>query len=308
MKMCENCGGDCIEIEISGQKKYKCLNCDTIFDIKVEKPKIQSTSTLINPAKPKYIDHGENILNGEEIFEKMQDCAVEIFVQNKTSAARASGFFVSQTGFVITNAHAVLDEHHKIYPEIYIKVLDKFYRAVPVAVGLPANGINDTLDLALLVIIDMKNSNFATFGNSQYNKNGQKVYLIGNSLGEGTCITSGIISDSKRKMSGLSYPYIMTDAAANHGNSGGPLLNEKGEVIGVLVAGIDSAKGMNYAIPSNIVKDFLSFVTKKTKLNSSVLGSISNLAYYPSEIGVSTNDWHNHITLILDVIQFINNR
>lgn len=86
-------------------------------------------------------------------------------------------------------------------------------------------------------------------------RNGQKLYVIGNALGMGTCITSGIISDKRRMVNGK--PRLMTDCAANHGNSGGPVFDEDGRVIGAIVAGIDSAKGMNFAIPADVIEDFL---------------------------------------------------
>ena len=215
-----------------------------------------------------------NKLSGEEIYSLMDGSVVEIVVQDDRNGAMASGFCVSD-GFIITNAHAVLNPRGRLYPEIYVYFQGKHYEAEVVALGSPVDGKHDTVDIALLFVGGLAGRiRPVDLGFSSANKNGQKVYLIGNSLGEGTCITSGIISDRARAMQGLSYPYIMTDAAANKGNSGGPLLNEYGEVIGVLVAGIENVKGMNYAIPIDVVVEFLNYVGNKMQLENYVCKGI----------------------------------
>ncbi len=301
MKTCNNCGSDCKEIERNGETIYKCLSCGATFSKVEAKPVAPAAPSApaapVAPAKP-------NVLSGEEIYDKMQGVAVEIYVQNNTSAARASGFFITSTGLIITNAHAVLDSNGSLFPEIYVKVGDKYYRSLVLACGAPSNGKDDSLDIALIYSPDLKGSDIATLGDSSKLRNGQKVYLIGNSLGAGTCITSGIISDARRKMPGLSYPYIMTDAAANHGNSGGPLLNEMGDVIGVLVAGVENAKGMNYAIPINIVKEFITYVKSKTNLKRSILGEVYSLGLSSNMSTVSGP--LRSVKFAFDVIEYIN--
>ena len=71
----------------------------------------------------------------------------------------------------------------------------------------------------------------------------------------------------------------MTDAAANHGNSGGPLVNECGEVIGVLVAGVQNAEGMNYAIPVDMAKEFLAHIITSMKIPQQALGELSEQTF-----------------------------
>lgn len=247
-----------------------------------------------------------NVLSGEDIYEAMQNAAVEIIaMENERSSARSSGFIISNNGFVITNAHAILDEHGNVCKNISVKLGDKVMPAAPVAFGAPADGRSDNLDIALLFIPGVKLTDHAVLGDSDSCRNGQKVYLIGNSLGSGICITSGIISDSTREMSGLSYPYIMTDAAANHGNSGGPLLNEQGEVIGVLVAGIENAEGMNYAIPINMVKGFLSYLMSQTKLDSKIMGDLLEGYDQAATKSLFTDKLFTGIHLVVDIISFI---
>lgn len=79
--------------------------------------------------------------------------------------------------------------------------------------------------------------------------------MIGNSLGGGTCITSGIVSDRRRTLEGKAR--LMTDCAVNRGNSGGPVFNEAGEVVGTIVAVTTAAEGMNYAIPADVVLAYI---------------------------------------------------
>ena len=226
-------------------------------------PNTGSTSSSNFFAPPEHLELGkdpESAMSGEELYDSAIGGVVEIYAyDNEGEGASSSGFAISEKGFVLTNAHAVLNEEGEVYNNITVKNKDGEFRAFAIAVGKPADGINDSIDLCLLYVHGLT-AKPSPLGDVTKIRNGQKVYLIGNSLGSGTCITSGIISDKERAIEGLSYPYIMTDAAANPGNSGGPLYNAYGEIIGVLVAGIDGAKGMNYAIPASIVELFLSFV------------------------------------------------
>lgn len=111
------------------------------------------------------------------------------------------------------------------------------FRAVIVSLG---DKFGD--DLALLKLAGaparLKAVKFADVGQL---KNGQPLYVIGNSLGGGTCITSGIVSDRRRTLEGK--PRLMTDCAVNRGNSGGPVFNEAGEVAGTIVAVTTAGRG-----------------------------------------------------------------
>ena len=268
------------------------------------------------PAKPEKPQHSVSsgsgtkptqgtVLSGEEIYSKMEFATVEVIaIESENDVGCASGFVVSDYGFIVTNAHAILNKRGKLCKNLAIKLHDEILPAVPVAFGDPADGSHDSIDIALLFVPEFKVRAVADFGNSAKCRNGQKVYLIGNSLGRGTCITSGIISDAVRMTPGLSYPYIMTDAAANPGNSGGPLLNEQGEVIGVLVAGIEKVKGMNYAIPIDVVKQFFSYLSKETGLDDKVLGQLAAPSNQPVNMAFTDNLFKG-LHLVLDIIAFI---
>ena len=84
---------------------------------------------------------------------------------------------------------------------------------------------------------------------------GQTVFAIGNPLGLERTLSQGVISTTRRSFDGLTY--IQTDAAVNPGNSGGPLFNTRGEVVGITNMGIIFGEGLNFAIPVRYVKDFL---------------------------------------------------
>lgn len=176
-----------------------------------------------------------------------------------TDDGRASGLIISKKGFVITNAHAVLNQSEQVSSNIYVKFKDQVIRAELVAIGNTDTYDAHNVDLALLKMERVPLGAISlTLGRSGNLRIGQHIYYIGNSKGEGLCMTAGIISDNNRKV-GERY-FIMTDAATNPGNSGGPLFDDEGKVIGVHVSARVEAVGMKYAIPMDTVRLFLNTV------------------------------------------------
>ena len=299
---CKFCGAPAEEIK---PNQFHCNYCDSTFSIEEEKAPSAPSASVAAPAvedvkKPR-------ILSGEEVYEQAIKSVVEIYAGNPGSKnmSCASGFIVSEQGFVITNAHAVLDEKGELCRDIKVKSEKGIFNAIVVAIGKPADNVHNNVDLCLLYVnglVDVKPDNFA---NIESLKNGQKVYLIGHSLGMGSCITSGIISDKARQMPGLQYPYIMTDVAANHGNSGGPLYNANGEVIGVLVAGIDNAEGMNYAIPVNVVDNFMQFIRKNSDIDRAGLEIFEKYKHQSSAYSLGATAIFSGVSLLMDVIVYI---
>lgn len=289
---CKMCGA---QIDSTSQGNYRCKYCG-----------YESTSTATVSANE--AQRISNVLSGEEIYERAKNSVVEIYAlsHDGKNSMCSSGFVIFENGFVLTNAHAVLDEFGQLAKKIQVKTTKGIFKAYPVALGKPADGKTDNIDLCLLYVEDF-NEKATSIGDSNALKNGQKVYLIGNSLGEGTCITSGIISDKQRAVPGLSYPYIMTDAAANHGNSGGPLYNEQGEIIGVLVAGIDGAKGMNYAIPSSVAEAFMSYVVNNSEIKNANIGGLNKYSQSMSTYSLSLSMAFSGIKLVLDVVEWLAN-
>ncbi len=167
--------------------------------------------------------------------------------QYKTSAL-GSGFVIDKAGYIVTNNHVIEGAD-----EIIIKFKnEKEFKAEIV-------GQDPLTDLALLKI-DPKGADITPIALGDIDKSeiGDWVVAIGNPLGLGGTVTAGIISAKGRVLESGPYDnFVQTDASINPGNSGGPLLNMNGEVIGVNTAIMQSAQGLGFAVPVNMLKDIL---------------------------------------------------
>ncbi len=150
-----------------------------------------------------------------------------------------SGFFISEDGYVLTNHHVVVDA-----TEIFVTLTDgREFKAKVI-------GSDERTDVALLKI-DAKGMAFLPIGDPKALKKGQWVLAIGSPFGLDSTVTSGIVSALGRD-TGDYLPFIQTDVAVNPGNSGGPLLNLKGEVVGInaqIVSRSGGSMGISLAIP-----------------------------------------------------------
>lgn len=182
----------------------------------------------------------------EEFFREFQD-------RNRSgngdrprrSSALGSGFVISEDGFVVTNNH-VIDGADEI--------LIEFFEGGE----LPAKviGTDPNTDIALLKVETDKPLSFVSFGNSDFSRVGDWVMAMGNPLGQGFSVSAGIVSARNRALSGSYDDYIQTDAAINRGNSGGPLFNMDGDVIGVNTAILSpngGSIGIGFSMASNVV-------------------------------------------------------
>jgi S1-C subfamily serine protease len=240
----------------------------------------------------------------EDIYEKTGAGVVEIH----TEAGCASGFVISKKGFVLTNAHAVIDSSGKPCSNIYVKHGEDTVPARLIAIGNTDNYDADNVDLALLAMEYTPDNAIAlTLGESSRVKIGQRVYYIGNSKGEGLCMTAGIVSDNSRKLA--ERYFIMTDAATNPGNSGGPLFNASGEVIGVHVSARIEADGMKYAIPVDTARVFLNTVEDQLDLPHDSLADCAVPSQKESMeslgIGVILTLALSGISLLIENIDFV---
>lgn len=192
------------------------------------------------------------------------ECAVSVFEHNinavceidafnsKGVGGSGTGFIISKDGIVITNVHVVTVDNIAA-TDITVTVAGESVSARVLELGDNRGGSGDGLDVAVVKLAKMpRKATSVKVGSSAKIKHGENIYYIGNSLGEGLCITRGIISDPKRETG--HGERIMTDAATNPGNSGGPLFNEAGEVIGIHVSARANAVGMKYAIPIDAAK------------------------------------------------------
>lgn len=164
------------------------------------------------------------------------------------SEVRGTGFLISTDGYILTNNHLV-ENAEKV--TIY-SLQEKEYKAEIIGTDPPT-------DLALLKIAD-KNLPYAALGDSALLKVGEWVLAIGNPLGFEHTVSAGIVSAKGRQLfqasTSPSYQdFIQTDAAINRGNSGGPLVNMRGEVIGItsmIASPSGGSIGIGFAIPSNL--------------------------------------------------------
>ncbi len=219
-----------------------------------------------------------------DIAEKVSESVVSIVTSTKTtnyfgqsydSSAAGTGIIVTGDGYIITNKH-VIDGATTVNV-----ILDDgtTYKDVEIVATDPLN------DVAFLKINDVSDLKAATLGNSKTISVGQQVIAIGNALGQyQNTVTSGIVSGTGRSVTASdSTGYntetlsdmIQTDAAINSGNSGGPLVNAAGEVIGINTATSSTAENMGFAIPISSVKGMLAQLIGDGKAERTYLGVYS---------------------------------
>ena len=166
--------------------------------------------------------------------------------QERQSSALGSGFIIDEKGIVVTNNHVIQDAE-----DIIIRVNgDKEFKAKVI-------GSDPLSDIAILQLETNEKFTPVKFGNSDNSRIGDWVIAIGNPFGLGGTVTSGIISARNRSIGLSRYEdYIQTDASINSGNSGGPLFDMNGDVIGINTAilGRSGSIGIGFAIPSNSAK------------------------------------------------------
>jgi len=170
-----------------------------------------------------------------------------------------TGVVTKSNGYILTNAHVIenakqINVHLPNQPTYKAKIV----------------GIDRISDLAVLKI-NAKNLEFASFANSDKLKVGQWVLTVGNALAlkGGPTVTIGIISGLKRTITtsiGQFHGLIQTDAAINEGNSGGPLINLNGEVVGINQATVRGAQGIGFAIESNVANKILESLIETGKV------------------------------------------
>ena len=179
----------------------------------------------------------------EDFFREFQDRQGPS--QPRRSSALGSGFVISEDGYIVTNNHVI---------ESADEITIEFFSGEE----LPAEvvGTDPNTDIALLKVESDEPLPFVPFGDSDTARVGDWVMAMGNPLGQGFSVSAGIVSARNRELSGTYDDYIQTDAAINRGNSGGPLFNMAGEVIGVNTAILSpngGSIGIGFSMASNVV-------------------------------------------------------
>lgn len=209
----------------------------------------------------------------KELFEFFQDDFLQRFfggrgapqMDSPPRVGQGSGFVISQDGYIVTNNHVVEDAK-----EITVKLNDgREFEASIV-------GQDPQTDLAVIKI-DGKNLPYLELGDSNALEAGQWAIAVGNPLGLQASVTVGIVSATGRANLDLApfEDFIQTDAAINRGNSGGPLLNIKGEVIGIntaIASNTGGYMGIGFAIPSNMIKNIKDQLLDKGSVTRGFIG------------------------------------
>ncbi|MCL4189360.1 MAG: DegQ family serine endoprotease [Rhodobacteraceae bacterium] len=165
--------------------------------------------------------------------------------QSRRSQALGSGFVISEDGFIVTNNHVI---------EGADEIRVEFYGGGEMVARVI--GTDPKTDIAVLKVDSDRPLPFVAFGDSDAARVGDWVMAIGNPLGQGFSVSVGIISARGRALQGTYDDYIQTDAAINRGNSGGPLFNMAGEVIGVntaILSPTGGSIGIGFAMSSAVV-------------------------------------------------------
>lgn len=196
----------------------------------------------------------------EDVIEEVNPSVVSIVAENEDVQALGAGIIVSADGYIVTNAH-VTQGANKI---TIIMADDEAFEAELI-------GTDDKTDISLLKAVHPLGFEPASFADSEDIRVGNQVFAIGNPFGLGNSVSAGIISAKERDIEKGPYDnFIQTDASINQGNSGGPLFNMDGKIIGMNTA-IFSTDGNNtgvsFAVPSNTVR----WVIEQLKQNGKVI-------------------------------------
>lgn len=217
-------------------------------------------------------DPNKKALRTTEIVAEASPATIPVYIMrgsgsSEKKAASGTGFIISMEGYIVTNAHVV-------------QYVTKSPRQYSVTVLLPDDdkpihaeivGSDTQTDIAILKVETDKKLPYLKFGDSDKLMSGELVIAIGNALGQlDDTVTVGVVSATNRDISsgGYNMRVIQTDAAINNGNSGGPLLNSFGEVVGITNAKIatSTSEGLGFAIPVNSVKSVIESLINKGKV------------------------------------------
>lgn len=207
---------------------------DSVVNVEVLQRRQRTGGPGLSPEDPLY-----------EFFRRFGIPAPEMQPRDAPPARGAgSGFIVSEDGYILTNAHVVADAD-----QVTVRLTDRREFQAEVV------GVDERTDMAVIKI-EAENLPTVRFGNPDRLEPGQWVVAIGSPFGLENSVTAGIVSATSRAVGpGSSVPFIQTDVAVNPGNSGGPLFNLEGEVVGVnsmIFSRTGGYMGLSFAIPIDV--------------------------------------------------------
>ncbi|MFV0644132.1 MAG: Do family serine endopeptidase [Sphingomonadaceae bacterium] len=190
--------------------------------------------------------------------------------QTRDAQSLGSGFIISADGYIVTNNHVISPSDQGQVEEITV--------TTPDGTEYPAKlvGKDAASDLAVLKIVGNRPFPFVQFGDSEHARVGDWVIAIGNPFGLGGTVTSGIVSSVYRNTGGGAYDrYIQTDASINRGNSGGPLFDMKGNVIGInnaIFSPTGGSVGIGFAIPADVAAPIVDKLRRGEEIQRGYIG------------------------------------
>lgn len=263
---CPICGSSYIEV-ISTQicdggtiHDYKCLSCDQKFSSLRLKEK-EATRASRHEAKtyePKIArnETESSELTAKDIFKKNENSVLEIICALSSGEYSYGTGVVFEDGLILTNAHVVHPKNKKAGTALSCRA--RFNKS-KVEYDLHLIYCDDSKDLAAFKCASLRTKPVSI--SKEFLETGEKCFALGNSKAQGISIVDGIVSDNRRYVNG--EPFIMFSALVTTGNSGGPLFNSRGELIGLVTMGRSDALAMNYAIPNDVVKEFIGALNKR---------------------------------------------
>ena len=253
--------------ETENQVEQEQVQEENVSQVEQVQPRVQRTAFVPTENTPDFVDAAENSVDAVvHIMTKVvrQSNTYEDFfgallgqiygypgqTRNNTMVAYGSGVVLTPDGYIVTNNHVVEGAD-----EVEVTFNNKVKKTATII------GTDPTTDLALIKV-EATDLHFLTFGDSDNVRIGEWVLAVGNPFNLTSTVTAGIVSAKARNLSILGEgtsveSFIQTDAAVNPGNSGGALVNTKGELIGInaaIASHTGSYEGYSFAIPSNIVR------------------------------------------------------
>lgn len=234
-----------------------------------QKPQPSKGTTTVRTEKPQHAV-GQTPASLPDVSDIVAGVnAIIVNIQSGTEdggTSYGSGFFIDENGLLVTNFHVIREAVKSSGPITVLTTDGSSYTA-------SLKGFDEATDLALLEIkLSDKKQNIALLGDSDAMRVGEGVIAVGSPYGLDHTVTIGIISAKGRSgLDGEYDDYLQTDAAINFGNSGGPLLNKRGEVIGINTLVLAKGYGLGFAIPVNILKEILPDLRERGRVRRSSL-------------------------------------